>query len=72
MGTSVALGGVMLTGAVRVTVPAKPFTPVTVMRQVPDPPGDEIVIVEELQPGVALIPAVPTVTVTPVGVVDVV
>ena len=55
----------MLTGAVSVTVPANPFTPDTVMTQVPDPPGDEIVIVEELQPGVALMPAVPTAMATP-------
>jgi hypothetical protein len=65
VGISVALGGVMVTGAVSVTVPANPFTPDTVMTQVPDPPGDEIVIVEELQPGVALMPAVPTAMATP-------
>jgi hypothetical protein len=44
--------------------PEKPFAPVTVMTHEPDCPGAVMLIVEELQPGVTLIPVEPTVTVT--------
>jgi hypothetical protein len=44
--------------------PEKPFAPVTVMTHEPDWPGAVMLIVEELQPGVTLIPDEPTVTVT--------
>jgi hypothetical protein len=64
VGTSTALGGVPLTAELKVTVPANPFAPVTVMRHVPDCPGAEIVIVAPLQPDDRLIPTLPTVTVT--------
>jgi hypothetical protein len=64
LGKFVALGGVPLRPQLRVTVPLNPFAPVTVIKQVPDCPADAMVIVEELQPGDTLIPALPTVTVT--------
>jgi hypothetical protein len=44
-------------------VPAKPFAPVTVITHVPEPPGEEMVIVPE-HPEDSLIPGDPTVTVT--------
>jgi len=69
VGASAAPAGVVVTEVVRVTVPAKPFDPVTVMRHEPDWPGAAIVIVVE-QPDGGLIPGEPTVTVTPVAVVD--
>ena len=58
-----AFDGALLTPQVKVTAPAKLFAPVTVIRQEPDWPGVEIVIVELEQPGVTLMPADPTVTV---------
>jgi hypothetical protein len=65
VGKSTAPDGAPLTVADRLTVPAKPFAPVTVIRHVPDPPGVEILIVAEVQPAVALTPGVPTLIKTP-------
>jgi hypothetical protein len=63
-GKSLALGGEVLTPQVSATLPLKLFAPVTVMRQVPDCPGDVIVMVEDAQPTEGLTPLVPTFTVT--------
>jgi len=47
-----------------VTVPANPLPPATVIKQVPDWPGAAIEIVELEQPGLTLMPGVPTATAT--------
>ena len=64
MGTSVALGGAPLFAALKITVPAKPLAPVTVIRQEPDWPNVAMTIVAEEHPGDTLIPDEPTLTVT--------
>jgi hypothetical protein len=71
-GESTAPEGAPVTAALSVTVPANPFAPDTVIRQVPDEPGAAIVIVAAVHPEEdTLIPGVPTLIVTPLAVVDV-
>lgn len=62
-GTSWAPVGMFVSAVLNVIVPAKPPVPVAVIRQDPDCPGEEIVIVDDAQPGETL-NADPTVTVT--------
>ena len=65
VGKSIALAGELAILELRLTVPANELSPVTVMRHDPDPPGDEMLIVDELHPAAELTPAVPTLINTP-------
>jgi hypothetical protein len=63
-GASFAFAGELVKAGAKVTVPANPFAPVTVMRQDPDIPGAETEIVADAQLGETLMPGCPTLTVT--------